>query len=97
MKNGYGLTKAQTMEMVQSIDLVGLTLCLSQSNNQLPPKEVQSALITMLGVVRHQLAMSYGIDIDPCAVARGEVDLRSQMTPAEVADEILRDLENDES
>ena len=38
-----------------------------------------------------------GRDIDPCAVARGEVDLRSQMSPAEVADEILRDLDNDES
>ena len=92
-----GLTKAQTIDIVQSIDLIGMSLCLAEQTQTMPPPRVQSALITMLGVVREQLALSYGICIDPVAVLHGETDLRSHMTPADVADEIFRDLDNDQS
>lgn len=90
-----GLSKANTVELVQALDLVGITMCLAQDRREPLPLEVESALITMLGEIRQRLANSYGLVICPSSSVFGN-PVRDNCSPADVADEILRDLDNDD-
>jgi hypothetical protein len=86
-----GLTKANTVEIVQGIDLVGMTLC-SMKQNGIPPEFVQESMIIMLGQIRARLCESYGLRIDPLDSLTGN-PVRDHCSPADVAEEILRDLD----
>ena len=92
MKNG--MSKANTVEVVQAIDLIGMTLCLAQQNKEPMPAEVEASVILMLGEIRRRIADSYGLNINPINSVFGD-PIRENCTPADVADEILRDLDND--
>lgn len=95
-----GLTKADTVEMIQAIDLVGLTMTMVEMRGELPPPAVQNALLMMLGNVRHRLAKSYGITLTPgesMGVEDSDEAMRRELSPSDVADQILRDLDGDDN
>ena len=89
-----GLSKANTVEMVQALDLIGITLCLAQQKRELLPAEVEDSLILMLGEIRQRLATSYGLQISPINSVYGDPS-RDNLSPADVAEEIFKDLDKD--
>jgi len=90
MKNG--MTKAEMTDVVKNLDLIGISLCFAMDSGKTPPEYVQRALIQMLGAVRAALADSHGVIVDPVECLNIE---QSRPSAAEVADQILSDLNND--
>lgn len=94
-----GLNKADALEMLQAIDLVGLTMTMTEMRGELPPAEVQNALLMLLGNVRARLADSFGITMSPAesmGVENRDNAVRRELTPSDVADAILRDLNRED-
>jgi hypothetical protein len=93
MKNG--MTKAEMTDVVKNLDLVGISLCFAMDSGKTPPEYVQRALIQMLGAVRAALADSHGVIVDPVDCLADMAREQSRPSAAEVADQILSDLNND--
>lgn len=112
MKNG--LTREDSVAIIKSIDLIGVTMCLDLDGTP-APRNVREDIVAMLGVIRSQIAMSYGLNIDPRECLDGIFGAKNSSpssddqfllesldavfgtednrpSPAEVADAILRDL-----
>jgi hypothetical protein len=92
MKNG--LSREDSVAIVKSIDLIGVTMCLDLDGTP-TPRNVREDIVSMLGVIRTQIAMSYGLNIDPSECLDAVFGAKDNLpSPAEVADAILRDLDN---
>ena len=88
-----GISKTQAFELVQSIDLIGMTMCLDAQSPA--PPHVKEATILMLGSIRAMLADAYGINLDPKESIFGTDDaVKRTFSASEVADEIFKDLDN---
>lgn len=91
------MSKKEAIEILQAIDLVGMSISAHANGHKMTP-EVEDATIRILGGVRNQIAMTFGIDINPLDALResddSTMDVTGQhyLTPAEAADEILKDL-----
>ena len=92
MDTKNGLTKAQAMDMIGCIDLIGLTLTMEQVTGEKTPANIQESLILLLAGVREQMAKSYGIDISARESIGQVPPSKHHLSPSEAADEILRDL-----
>lgn len=98
-----GLSKADTVELIQGLDLVGTTLCLDfndrneKGEGSLPPA-VQESVIHILAEIRKRMCASYGLRIDPKESIFGNPS-RDHLTPQELADHLLSEMDengNDE-
>lgn len=90
------LTKSDKISLIQSIDLVGITLC-ANANGHTMTCEVNEAMISIVGGIRAQLEQEFGLHIDPAAAilnpdAVTDQNGKHNLTPSEAADEILNDL-----
>lgn len=91
------MSKKEAIEIVQAIDLVGMSMHAHVNGHRMTPA-VEIATIGILATVREQIAVTYGIDISPADAIHKRDDSatditgRHYLTPAEAADEILKDL-----
>ena len=85
-----GLKTHEAADIVNTLDLVGMTLCAMEEHG-LPPAHIQAALIIMVATIRANIESAHGLTIDPTAAMR--MDRRP--SASDVADQILRDLDND--
>jgi len=86
------LSKMDAVEFVRSLDLVGCTLVMEQITGDKPPAHVQNSLISILGALRGRMAQVYGLDIDP-RESIGLEQPKQHLTPAELAEDMLRELD----
>lgn len=90
------LSKADMIDMLGAIDLVGMTLCAHADGHKMPP-EVLGSTIVILGTVRAQIAEEFGIKVDPTAALMRDFPTKDEdgnpfLSPAEAAEEIFKDL-----
>jgi len=92
-----GLTKVETLELLKSVDLIGLTLTMEQMTGNPIPANIKDHLIVLLGDVRFQLAKSFDLNISSMETTGIDSPTKHHTTPAEVADKIVSDLKDDQS
>lgn len=90
------LSKADMIDLLGAIDLVGITLCAHAEGHKMPP-EVLDSTIVILGTVRLRIAEEFGIKVDPTAALQSDFPTKDEdgkpfLTPAEAAEEIFKDL-----
>lgn len=86
-----GLSKADTIQILQHIDLVGMTLTSHQVTGDEIPSNIMESLIVLLGSMRASIQNSYGLNISPAESLFGTPS--HNLTASELADQICSDLE----
>ena len=90
------LSKADMIDLLGAIDLVGMSLC-AHANGHEMTDDVICSTIQILGTVRAQIAEEFGIKLDPCAAIPRDFPTKDEdgkpfLSPAEAAEEIMKDL-----
>jgi|Laugresu1bdmlbdd_1035124.scaffolds.fasta_scaffold83514_1 hypothetical protein len=86
------LSRAKAARMIQTLDVIGMTLCADCDANP-TPENVKQSCIALLRMMRDQVASTYKLEITSLDSLTGDVS--KCLTPAEEAELVCDDLEND--
>jgi hypothetical protein len=86
------LSRAKAARIVQTLDIVGMTLCHDLDTNQVP-MEIRESSIALLRMIRDQIDKTYNLNIQAIDSVMGDVG--KCLTPAEEAELVCEDLQTD--
>lgn len=86
------LSRAKAARMIQTLDVIGLTLCVDCDANP-TPDHVKQSCISLLRMLRDDVASTYNLEITTLDSLTGDVS--KCLTPAEEAELVCEDLDAD--
>lgn len=93
MSDTQTLSRAKAARMVQTLDVIGLTLCAECEGHPIP-EMVKNSCISLLRMMRDQVASTYNLEISAIDSLTG--DMSKCLTSAEEAELVCDDLSEDD-